>query len=129
MKNFILPLVLVAVAIIGYAVYKRNKNSETTKKSILSPEDIDELDMPDIVAYFKSLNLDKNKHKPFVMQGNKLIRESFDIIPYVSDGKIIILLGVFDEKNDKVDLKLLACTTISDKVKEILGDDELVCLS
>ena len=129
MKNLILPLILVAVAFIGYAVYKRNKNSETTKKPVLSPEDIDVLDMPDIVAYFKSLNLDKSKHKPFVMQDKRRIRDMIDVAANVTDDKILILLGVFDESNDKLDLKLLACTTISDKVKEILGDDEFVVLS
>ena len=128
MKNLIFPLVLVAVAIVGYFIYKRSKDGEI-KKVALDPEDVDVLDLPDVVSYFKSLNLDESKDKPFMMKNISKILNKVTLPKPVKNDAILILLGVYDEKGDIVNMKLLSCRSLGPNLKETFGEDDIVMLS
>lgn len=80
-------------------------------------ETIESLSKQDIVNYFKSMALYKERHIPFVAR----IRE---------DGKDVFILAVYDnEKDDITNCKMLSPQTVNADVLSLLGNEKLVVLN
>lgn len=80
----------------------------------------------DVVAWFKGIyGLDKNVDTPFIAKA----AEFKDIIFSTSVSKNAVLLGVYNEKLDKITHHLCIETdAIDEKTKEIMGIEPLVVL-
>lgn len=129
--------IAIGAVIIGGAVYlvSRNKTvsksikdkiDESLKKKILSSsEDVDELRMADVVAFFKSKNLVKGRDIPFVatVAGfSKVVS-----LPNKENGYI---LGVYNEaKDDLTEIKLVYAKSVDEKFKSTIGNEQLIVLT
>lgn len=119
-------LSVAAVACVGaglYYLYKKQKGTAPLKI-----EKVDSLSKEDVVAWFKSLNLDPTSHTPFICNNinNLMLKLPTEIkTPNV-------LLGVYNEKNNTLSpYRLLELKTMDPSLKEILekSDNGLVVLS
>lgn len=78
------------------------------------------------VNWFKSLRLDKNRHVPFVANGNQF-KEMLQKAPTKNVG---IFEGVYDEVTDEiVENRFIEADALDPKTREVLGDEDLVVLS
>ncbi|MBD5354593.1 MAG: hypothetical protein HDR85_06790 [Bacteroides sp.] len=126
MNQGIIIIAALGVAAVCCGLYFKSK--KTNKKPILTPENVEQIEMSDIVGYFKSLNLIKGQDKPFIAQGDEVLKlvEFQNPIPEKS---IMLLLGVYGSDYEIKHLKALCCNVLDDSVKEVLGSDTLVVLS
>ena len=78
------------------------------------------------VNWFKSLRLDKNRHVPFVANGNQF-KEMLQKAPTKNVG---IFEGVYDEATDEiVENRFIEADALEPKTREVLGNEDLVVLS
>ena len=78
------------------------------------------------VNWFKSLKLDKNRHVPFVANGNQF-KEMLQKAPTKNVG---IFEGVYDEATDEIiENRFIEADALDPKTREVLGDEDLVVLS
>ncbi len=145
----IVAVTVAAVAGVVYYCYTKglfNKKTKSTKAmSNLSIRQIEgTLSFGDVVGWFKTLHLDKEKDIPFIALADKLedmITSYFKsdnniVYPPLPDGiledkdKKRLLLGVYDEKDDEVsNALLLVADSFDAKTLEVLGEESLVALS
>ncbi len=121
--SIVLTVAVVATVGIGaYFLTKRNR------QATLTTEKADRILMGDVVAWFKSLNLDPDNHTPFIcnnLQNFKLKSLKEPTPPY-------ILLGVYNEKNNSLSpYKLIEYNSMDSKLEDILksSSNGLVVLS
>ena len=78
-----------------------------------------------VVGYFKSLVLDRKKHKPFVADMSRMKAEIRNA-PVKDCG---IFEGVYNEETDELEhCQIIEAERLDDKTKEVLGNDPLVVL-
>lgn len=122
--GFLWVFLIVAILFVARYLYKHSRKD---KKSVLrhlienldpnTVEIIESLSKQDIVNYFKSMALYKERHIPFVAR----IRE---------DGKDVFILAVYDNEKDEItNCKLLSPQTVNADVLSLLGNEELVVLN
>lgn len=140
--------VAVGAGVVCYS-YKKGLFKKKTKSikpmSNLSIKQIEgTLSFGDVVGWFKTLSLDKEKDTPFIALADKLEdmitsyfkSDNIIVYPPLPDGiledqnKKRLLLGVYDEKNDEVsNALLLVADSFDAKTLEVLGEEALVVLS
>jgi ribosomal protein L30/L7E len=78
------------------------------------------------VNWFKSLRLDKNRHVPFVANGEQFK----DMLKTAPKKNVGIFQGVFDEATDEiVENRFIEADALDSKTREVLGNEDLVVLS
>ncbi|MBO7276991.1 MAG: hypothetical protein J6U84_03415 [Bacteroidales bacterium] len=80
----------------------------------------------DIVAWFKSLSLDKNKDVPFIAKATELK----DMLNYETKKNAALFVGVFnEEKNEIIHAQIIEADSFDDKILEVLGNEAIVVLN
>jgi hypothetical protein len=127
----IIALVLVIVFAIVFS--KKPTLAESIKKlfnkeKIAPPVKIIEgsVNFMEVVNYFKSLKLDKEKHIPFVAKA-----EAFkEILKFEPKKQVALFIGVFDEEaTEIIHSQIIEADELDAKTREVLGNEDLVVLS
>lgn len=129
---------------VAYYVYKKGAASKNDECASMTKKVIDgTLPFNDIVSWFKSLSLDKNKDIPFICLADKfpkVVNDKFNLdiegmqsttdTPSDGNKKVRLVLGVFDEEKGKVsNIILLEAGQLDERTLQVLGDESLVVLS
>jgi ribosomal protein L30/L7E len=78
------------------------------------------------VNWFKSLRLDKNRHVPFVANGEQFK----DMLKTAPKKNVGIFQGVFDEATEEIVAnQFIEADALDPKTREVLGNEDLVVLS
>lgn len=124
-----LGIVIVVVVIGGIVYYQLKKKSDIR----LNEEVVDaELSMDDVISFFKMQKLDKKRHVPFIANGDCVEFRKLFHAPYpkAKDGYCSILIGIYDEKTQKLIVhKLIHAKSLDKNILEILGNENLVVLN
>ncbi len=104
----------------------KDKIGESLRKKIISTsENVDELRMADVVSFFKSKNLVKDRDIPFVATVAGFSK--FVSLPDQENGYI---LGIYNEANDELtEIQLIYAKTVDEKFKSVIGNEQLVVLT
>lgn len=134
----IIGIVVVVLGVIIGILLSKKKTKELTlpekvrKANIMgvdvSVKTIDgTINFADVVGWFKSLKLDKEKDIPFVGNANafKDMLQNFE-----QKKSVALFIGVFDEKFDKIiHSQIIEADDFDQKTREVLGSEDLVVLS
>lgn len=78
------------------------------------------------VNWFKSLRLDKNRHVPFVANGEQFK----DMLKTAPKKNVGIFQGVFDEATEEIVAnQFIEADALDPKTRKVLGNEDLVVLS
>ena len=101
--------------------------SMTPPKEIYSIKTIEgKVNFQDIVAWFKSLSLDKNKDIPFIAKAD-LFK---DMLNYETKKNAALFVGVFnEEKNEIIHAQIIEADSFDDQTLEVLGKESIVILN
>lgn len=96
-------------------------------KEIYSIKTIEgKVNFQDIVAWFKSLSLDKNKDVPFIAKATELK----DMLNYETKKNAALFVGVFnEEKNEIIHAQIIEADSFDDQTLEVLGKESIVVLN
>lgn len=132
MNNILFASIAALCAVAGAAgtlAYVRR--SELRKSLIASTEQIDgELQMDDIVAFFRCLNLNKDVDTPFLANGDssEFKKLTKGLLP-PRDGYRMLMLGVFNSQKDEITThKFIYCAKLSQEIMETMGNNPFVVL-
>lgn len=130
-------VVVVLGVIIGILLSKKKTKELTLSEKVknanimgvdVSVKTIDgTINFADVVGWFKSLKLDKEKDIPFVGNANafKDMLQNFE-----QKKSVALFIGVFDEKSDKIiHSQIIEADDFDQKTREVLGSEDLVVLS
>lgn len=134
----IIGIVVVALGVIIGILLSKKKTKELTlpekvKKANIMGVDVSvktidgTINFADVVGWFKSLKLDKEKDIPFVGNANafKDMLQNFE-----QKKSVALFIGVFDEKSDKIiHSQIIEADDFDQKTREVLGSEDLVVLS
>lgn len=98
------------------------------KEKIAPPVKIIEgsVNFMEVVNYFKSLKLDKEKHIPFVAKA-EVFKE---ILKFEPKKQVALFIGVFDEEaTEIIHSQIIEADELDAKTREVLGNEDLVVLS
>lgn len=102
-------------------IRKKLKHKEIPVKTIEG-----KVNFQDIVAWFKSLPLDKNKHVPFIAKADQFK----DMLNYKPKKNATLFIGVFDEeKNEIIHAQIIEADSFDEQTRETLGNEAIVVLS
>lgn len=111
---------------IAYAYHRRKHSQPKTPEQAfedfisshqLQGEVVERLSMLDCVAYFRTLNLRKNRDVPFIAQWER-------------QGKKSYFLGTLNQETEEIEnYKLIAPNSVENDVLEALGNERLVVLN
>ena len=128
-------IAVVVVAVIALLVFKKKPSLlESIKKAFKKEWKIEfetvsiegSLNFLEVVNWFKTLKLDKNKHVPFVAKASAM-KSVLSIQPTKKES---LFVGVYEEEKDLiVHAKLIEVDELDAKTREVLGDEDLVVLS
>lgn len=105
--------------------FKDKIGESLRKKTISTSENVDELRMADVVSFFKSKNLVKDRDIPFVVTVAGFSK--FVSLPDQENGYI---LGIYNEANDELTgIQLIYAKTVDEKFKSVIGNEQLVVLT
>ena len=129
-------VVVVLGVIIGILLSKKKTKELTLSEKVknanimgvdVSVKTIDgTINFADVVGWFKSLKLDKEKDIPFVGNANafKDMLQNFE-----QKKSEALFIGVFDEKSDKIiHSQIIEADDFDQKTREVLGSEDLVVL-
>ncbi|MDE5880169.1 MAG: hypothetical protein K2H60_00430 [Muribaculaceae bacterium] len=81
----------------------------------------------EVVNYFRNKYLNPNKHKPFIGDLNKILKENLKKAPERDAG---IFRGVYNTQTDEIeDLTAVSANSLDRETKNIMGNDPLVLLT
>lgn len=134
----IIGIVVVVLGVIIGILLSKKKTKELTlpekvKKANIMGVDVSvktidgTINFADVVGWFKSLKLDKEKDIPFVGNANafKDMLQNFE-----QKKSVALFIGVFDEKSDKIiHSQIIEADDFDQKTREVLGSEDLVVLS
>ena len=133
-KLLITGLGIAAITAIGivvklcpkYLISKIGKKLKLSKE-IYSIKTIEgKVNFQDIVAWFKSLSLDKNKDVPFIAKATELK----DMLNYETKKNAALFVGVFnEEKNEIIHAQIIEADSFDDQTLEVLGKESIVILN
>ena len=121
-------LIVGGIVLLGFYARRRylqsmaNRGSSKEKliavyASKLEPETVEKLTLNDVADYFKSLQLRKDVHSPFVA-----VTVKDDVKSYV--------IATFDnEKEDVTNGKLIVTNNVDDDLLKVMGDETFVVLN
>ena len=122
-------LALVVLSILGIGVYVfRKKIFESKTLNILEgfpSEEVEVLTMKEVVTYLKDQNLDSQKHVPFLASRISKFKKS---LPQ-RDGLTTMIAGVYNESSDIFLGKIYYAGKLSEDIKALIGNEELIVLS
>lgn len=123
-------LVTVAVAAVGYGIFRIIKARQVTSQPIseLPIEKADTIKMDDLVAWFRSLKLSPQESTPFVCNNLNMFSVREDKIPTSP----YVILGVYNESKDNLSpIKIVEVNSMDPQVQKLLDQSEngLVVLS
>lgn len=98
------------------------------KEKIAPPVKIIEgsVNFMEVVNYFKSLKLDKEKHIPFLAKA-EVFKE---ILKFEPKKQVALFIGVFDEEaTEIIHSQIIEADELDAKTREVLGNEDLVVLS
>ena len=131
----IIGIAVVIVAVIALLVFKKKPSLlESIKKAFKKEWKIEFetvsiegcLNFLEVVNWFKTLKLDKNKHVPFVAKASAM-KDMLSIQPTKKES---LFVGVYDgEKDEIVHAKFIEADELDAKTSEVLGNEDLVVLS
>ena len=102
-------------------IRKKLKHKEIPVKTIEG-----KVNFQDIVAWFKSLPLDKNKHVPFIAKADQFK----DMLNYKPKKNATLFIGVFDEeKNEIIHAQIIEADSFDEQTRETLGNEAIVVLN
>ena len=102
-------------------IRKNLKHKEIPVKTIEG-----KVNFQDIVAWFKSLPLDKNKHVPFIAKADQFK----DMLNYKPKKNATLFIGVFDEeKNEIIHAQIIEADSFDEQTRETLGNEAIVVLN
>ena len=102
-------------------IRKKLKHKEIPVKTIEG-----KVNFQDIVAWFKSLPLDKNKHVPFIAKADQFK----DMLNYKPKKNATLFIGVFDEeKNEIIHTQIIEADSFDEQTRETLGNEAIVVLN
>lgn len=81
----------------------------------------------DILAWFKSKNLDPKRHTPFVANFLPIKDKIGDNVTQITK-PCALLVGVYDEQDDSITAEVFQCDALDAKTREVLGSEALVVL-
>ena len=118
-------------AAIGYCIWRMMQNKKNSLDNIA--EDIVDgtLHMEDIISYFKSQQIVEGKDTPFLANGDcedfrKMLHAQY---PKKKEGYQTFIIGVYNEKNDKIKFaRLIHARNVDQSVVDVLGGEHLVVL-
>lgn len=90
-----------------------------------------ELNFEDVIAYFKTLNLNSQEDVPLIAQNPSDNIFSGIIAPkkkFEKDGYKALFLGVYNKKTDVLSGKMVYAKSLDSKIKETLGKESFVTL-
>jgi hypothetical protein len=131
----IIGIAVVVVAVVALLVFKKKPTLlDSIKKAFkkewkieyetVSIEDC--LNFLEVVNWFKTLKLDKNKHVPFVAKASAM-KDKLSIQPTKKES---LFIGVYDEEKDEiVHAKFIETDELDAKTREVLGNEDLIVLS
>lgn len=127
----IIGIAVVIVAVIALLVFKKKPTLlESIKKAFKKEYETVSiegcLNFLEVVNWFKTLKLDKNKHVPFVAKASAM-KDKLSIQPTKKES---LFIGVYDEEKDEiVHAKLIEADELDSKTREVLGTEDLIVLS
>lgn len=131
----IIGIAVVVVAVIALLVFKKKPSLlESIKKAFKKEWKIEFetvtiegcLNFLEVVNWFKTLKLDKNKHVPFVAKASAM-KDKLSIQPTKKES---LFIGVYDEEKEEiVHAKLIEADELDAKTCEVLGNEDLIVLS
>lgn len=81
----------------------------------------------DILAWFKTQNLDPKRHTPFIANFLPMKDMIGDNVTQITK-PCALLVGIHDEQNDEIYAVVFQCDALDTKTREVLGDEEFVVL-
>lgn len=81
----------------------------------------------DILAWFKSKNLDSKRHTPFVANFLPIKDKIGDEVTQLTK-PCALLVGIYDEQEDTITAEVFECDALDAKTREVLGSEKLVVL-
>ena len=81
----------------------------------------------DILAWFKSQNLDPKRHTPFIADFIRMKDKIGDEVTQLTK-PCALLVGIYDEQEDSIAAEVFQCDALDAKTSEVLGSEELVVL-
>lgn len=88
------------------------------------------LELEDVVAYFKSLNLKKGEDTPFIMNcEHERSQEHIKDSPTPKEGYKLIFVGIYNNNKNILAGKYIYSLGWSDKLTEIMGNEPIVILT
>lgn len=131
----IIGIIVVAIAItVGMVLSKKtsliDKIKKRTNETLFDNISIKAIDgctnFSDIVGWFKSLKLDKEKDIPFIADPNVFK----GILKFEQKKNVALFIGVYDENSDKIiHSQIIEADELDQKTLEVLGTEKLVVLS
>lgn len=117
---------LAAIAACFYVYLKKQKNSVH-----LETETIEGIvHFKDIVEWFKSLDLQKDIHLPFVSKSNAPELKTFLLQHPIPDGYTGIFVGIYCKDKDNIEkVKLIIAKEFDEETYSVFGNESFVVLS
>ena len=118
-------VILAAIGGVGYGLYKVYNQNKAPKIQI---EKVSTISMKDVVAWFKSQNLNPQQHTPFIANSVKAFANVVKEEPHTP----YIILGVFNEGNSTLSpLKILLVENLDPEISKMLesSNNGIVVLS
>lgn len=81
----------------------------------------------DILAWFKTQNLDPKKHTPFIADFFSAKDKIGDNVTQITK-PCALIVGILDEQNDEISAVVFQCDALDTKTREVLGDEKFVVL-
>lgn len=81
----------------------------------------------DILAWFRSKNLDPKRHTPFVANFLPIKDKIGDDVTQITK-PCALLVGILDEQDDSITAEVFQCDALDAKTREVLGSEALVVL-
>lgn len=96
----------------------------------IKPEEVDKLNMSDVAAYFRGIQLKKGVDVPFIANAEApLVRDILKNVSYPATGTTFVLGSLNENTNNIENCRLIVAKEVGKDVVEAMGQDPLIVLS
>ena len=129
--SFVLGATICGVA---YYMYKKGRKSVVPQidgsLDGIKPEEVDKLNMSDVAAYFRGIQLKKGVDVPFIANAEApLVRDILKNVSYPATGTTFVLGSLNENTNNIENCRLIVAKEVGKDVVEAMGQDSLIVLS
>ena len=129
--SFVLGATVCGVA---YYMYKKGRKSVVPQidgsLDGIKPEEVDKLNMSDVAAYFRGIQLKKGVDVPFIANAEApLVRDILKNVSYPATGTTFVLGSLNENTNNIENCRLIVAKEVGKDVVEAMGQDPLIVLS